>query len=83
MGGVPITAFHATKIMICFDQLGITGFVTTYKTVYRDTNSNFLCNVHTGRRGMKMELQNSDSNPNLAQILFAITQESEPSEFAW
>ncbi|WP_456309401.1 hypothetical protein [Serratia proteamaculans] len=76
---VSITAFHATKIMLCFQQMGIVGTEQDYKIIYRDTKSNFLCNVHTGKKkGLTMELQNSVSNPALAQILLAIAQEPAP-----
>lgn len=79
MSVVQITPFHATKIMLCFKEMGIEGTAVDYKTIYRDTSSNFLCNVHTGkRRGTTMELQNSVSNPVLAQILLAIAQEPAP-----
>lgn len=80
MSVVQITPFHSTKIMLCFKEMGIVGTAVDYKTIYRDTGSNFLCNIHTGRRGVTMELQNSVSNPALAQILLAIAQESEPSQ---
>ncbi|QJT79588.1 hypothetical protein [Kosakonia sp. MUSA4] len=75
----PITPFHATKIRQCFEKLNISGEVFDYKTVYRDTKTNFICNVHTGRKGMSMEVQNADKDLGLAQILSAIARETPPA----
>lgn len=83
MNVFPITSYHAAKILVCFQQLGVIGDVRDYKTIYRDSNSNFLCNVHTGKKGMSMELQNAESNDALAQILRTIVQEPEPLQTAW
>ncbi|HCM7227004.1 TPA: hypothetical protein N3282_002383 [Klebsiella aerogenes] len=80
MSTIAITPLHATKILICFQEMGILGSTEQYKTVYRDPNSNFVCNVHSGRRGLTLELQNPDSNTPLAQIIRAIAEEAVPTQ---
>ena len=80
MSTTAITPLHATKILLCFQEIGIVGVTEQYKTVYRDPNSNFVCNVHSGRRGLTLELQNPESNPPLTQIMLAIAGEPVPSQ---
>lgn len=80
MSTTAITPLHATKILLCFQEMGIFGVTEQYKTVYRDPNSNFVCNVHTGRKGLTLELQNPESNPPLTQIILAIAGEPVPSQ---
>ncbi|HGW8506235.1 TPA: hypothetical protein ACNRPQ_004474 [Raoultella ornithinolytica] len=70
-----ITPLHATKILVCFQEMGISGATEQYKTVYRDPLSNFVCNVHSGRKGLTLELQNPESNAPLTQIVSAIAEE--------
>lgn len=76
----PITPLHATKILVCFQQVGILGVTEQYKTVYRDPKSNFVCNIHSGKRGLTLELQNPEANAPLAQIIMAIAEESAPPQ---
>ncbi|MDM2775674.1 hypothetical protein OGY18_00605 [Citrobacter sp. Cpo142] len=80
MSTTAITPLHATKILVCFQEMGIFGSAEQYKTVYRDPNSNFVCNVHSGRRGLTLELQNPESNTPLAQIIWAIAEEPVPTQ---
>ncbi|MFP7605296.1 hypothetical protein [Serratia quinivorans] len=80
MSTTAITPLHATKILVCFQQMGISGSAEQYKTVYRDPNSNFVCNVHSGKKGLTLELQNPENNTPLAQIIWAIAGESEPTQ---
>ncbi|WP_137231043.1 hypothetical protein [Pantoea agglomerans] len=80
MSTIPITPLHATKILVCFQEMGIFGATEQYKTVYRDPNSNFVCNVHSGRRGLTLELQNPEANTPVAQIIKAIAEEPVPNQ---
>lgn len=80
MNTTAIAPLHATKILICFQEMGILGAAEQYKTVYRDPKSNFVCNVHSGKRGLTLELQNPESNAPLAQIIWAIAEEPVPAQ---
>lgn len=79
MSTTAIEPLHATKILTCFQQLGISGASSEYKTVYRDPTTNFVCNIHSGKKGLTLELQNPESNYPLAQIILAIAAEPVPN----
>ncbi|WP_152486568.1 hypothetical protein [Dickeya zeae] len=64
-----ITPEIAARIAKLFGIWDIKAEPGQYRTVYRDPKSNFVCNIHNGKRGLTLELQNPTSNPSYAQAI--------------